>query len=106
MGISLLNIWHVGLVALIYISRDPNPNHDSLVPYLLRAHDNEDGICLDFFDEAVSRIPEDETVAAIFTDAMVLMSKKLATMTMNDDYKPYINVRLCILPSTTHVNHS
>ncbi|KAK6955052.1 hypothetical protein Daesc_002682 [Daldinia eschscholtzii] len=74
-----------------YFGREPNPNHDSLVPYLLRNHDNEDGICLDFFAEAVSRIPEDDTVATIFVDAMVIMSKRLATMTMNDDYRPYIN---------------
>ncbi|KAI1389114.1 ubiquitin conjugation factor E4 [Hypoxylon trugodes] len=74
-----------------YFGRDPNPKHDSLVPYLLRHHDNEDGICLDFFVEAVSRIPEDDTVASMFTDAMVAMSRKVATMTMNDDYKPYIN---------------
>ncbi|KAI2632709.1 ubiquitin conjugation factor E4 [Hypomontagnella submonticulosa] len=74
-----------------YFGRDPNPSHDSLVPYLLRHHDNEDGICLDFFNEAVSRIPEDDTVAAVFVDAMVAMSRKVATMTMNDDYKPYIN---------------
>ena len=79
---------------LMSSSRDLNPAHDSLVPYLLRHHDNEDGICLDFFNEAVSRIPEDDTVAAIFVDAMVTMSKKVATMTMNDDYKPYSNVRL------------
>ncbi|KAI0882637.1 ubiquitin conjugation factor E4 [Annulohypoxylon maeteangense] len=74
-----------------YFSREPNPNHDTLVPYLLRHHDNEDGICMDFFVEATSRISEDETVASVFTDAMVAMSTKLATMTMNDDYKPYIN---------------
>ncbi|KAI1804579.1 ubiquitin conjugation factor E4 [Daldinia bambusicola] len=74
-----------------YFGREPNQNHDSLVPYLLRHHDNEDGICLDFFAEAVARIPEDDTVAAIFVDAMVIMSKRLATMTMNDDYRPYIN---------------
>ncbi|KAI1088962.1 ubiquitin conjugation factor E4 [Rostrohypoxylon terebratum] len=74
-----------------YFSREPNPAHDTLVPYLLRHHDNEDGICMDFFVAATSRIPEDETVATIFTDAMVAMSTKLATMTMNDDYKPYVN---------------
>ncbi|KAL7623730.1 Ubiquitin conjugation factor E4 [Parahypoxylon ruwenzoriense] len=74
-----------------YFGRDPNPNHDSLVPYLLRHHDNDDGICLDFFTEAVSRIPDDDTVAGVFTDAMVSISKKVAAMTMNDDYKPYIN---------------
>ncbi|KAI1106443.1 ubiquitin conjugation factor E4 [Jackrogersella minutella] len=74
-----------------YFSREANPNHDSLVPYLLRHHDNEDGICLDFFVEAISRIPEDDSVATIFTDAMVIISTKVASMTMNDDYKPYIN---------------
>lgn len=74
-------------------SRDPDPNHDSLVPYLLRHHDNEDGVCLDFFTEAVSRIGDDETIAPIFTEAMVIISSRVAKMTMNDDYKPYINVR-------------
>ncbi|KAI1819197.1 ubiquitin fusion degradation protein 2 [Xylaria intraflava] len=74
-----------------YFGRDPNPNHDSLVPYLLRNHDNEDGLCLDFFTEAVSRISEDDTIAPIFTEAMVVMSSRVAKMTMNDDYKPYIN---------------
>ncbi|KAI0913526.1 ubiquitin fusion degradation protein 2 [Ustulina deusta] len=74
-----------------YFGRDADLNHDSLVPYLLRNHDNEDGVCLDFFTEAVSRINEDETIAPIFTEALVIMSGRLAQMTMNDDYKPYIN---------------
>ncbi|RWA09136.1 hypothetical protein EKO27_g5965 [Xylaria grammica] len=74
-----------------YFGRDPNPNHDSLVPYLLRNHDNEDGVCLDFFTEAVSRMSDDDTIAPIFTEAIVTMSGQLAKMTMNDDYKPYIN---------------
>ncbi|KAI1754674.1 ubiquitin fusion degradation protein 2 [Xylaria castorea] len=74
-----------------YFGRDPNPNHDSLVPCLLRNHDNEDGVCLDFFTEAVSRIGEDDTIAPIFTEAMVIISGRVAKMTMNDDYKPYIN---------------
>ncbi|KAH8198666.1 hypothetical protein TruAng_007164 [Truncatella angustata] len=72
-------------------SREANPSHDTLVPYLLRHHDNDDGLCLEFFDEAVNRMREDETVAPIFTDAMVQLSSKLASMTMNDDYKPYVN---------------
>ncbi|KAF2971472.1 hypothetical protein GQX73_g2152 [Xylaria multiplex] len=74
-----------------YFGRDPDLNHDSLVPYLLRNHDNEDGVCLDFFTEAVSRMSDDETIAPIFTEAIVIMSGQLAKMTMNDDYKPYIN---------------
>ncbi|KAI0200542.1 ubiquitin fusion degradation protein 2 [Astrocystis sublimbata] len=74
-----------------YFGREPNPNHDSLVPYLLRNHDNEDGVCLDFFTEAVSRIPEDDSILPMFNDAMVDISRRVAKMTMNDDYKPYIN---------------
>ncbi|KAJ8117830.1 hypothetical protein ONZ43_g4113 [Nemania bipapillata] len=74
-----------------YFGRDPNPDHDSLVPYLLRNHDNEDGVCLDFFTEAVLRINEDDTIAPIFCEAMAIMSSRIAKMTMNDDYKPYIN---------------
>ncbi|XXG97398.1 hypothetical protein Hte_003699 [Hypoxylon texense] len=74
-----------------YFGRDPNPDHDALVPYLLRNHDNEDGICYDFFSEAVSRIPEDDSIASIFTEAMVTMSKQLSKTDMNGDYKPYMN---------------
>lgn len=79
---------------LTHDSRDANPAHDSLAPFLLRNHENDDGICLDFFEEAVSRIPEDDTIEPIFTEAMVQLSQRLATMTMNDDYKPYVNVRI------------
>jgi ubiquitin conjugation factor E4 B len=70
--------------------REPNPRHDTLVPHLLKHHENEDGCCPEFFEEAISRMKEDDTVAPIFTEAMVQMSNKLATMSMNDDYKPYI----------------
>ncbi|KAK6084071.1 ubiquitin conjugation factor E4 (ubiquitin elongating factor core) [Seiridium cupressi] len=72
-------------------SREPNPDHDTLSPYLLRHHDNDDGICLEFYDEAVARMSDDDTVGPVFTDAMVRLSDKLATMSMNDDYKPYVN---------------
>lgn len=75
-------------------SREPNPSHDTLVPYLLRHHDNEDGICLEFYDEIVARMTEDESLCAVLTDPMVELSRKLATMSMNDDYKPYVN---CLL---------
>jgi hypothetical protein len=47
---------------------------------------------LDFISEAVTRMPEDDTVAPLFTTAMVDISQKLSTMSMNDDYKPYVNV--------------
>ncbi|ETS77479.1 hypothetical protein PFICI_11353 [Pestalotiopsis fici W106-1] len=72
-------------------SREPNPSHDTLIPYLLRHHDNEDGICLEFYDEAVARMADDESIGAVFSDTMAQLSKKLATMSMNDDFKPYVN---------------
>ncbi|KAI0025152.1 ubiquitin conjugation factor E4 [Xylariomycetidae sp. FL0641] len=71
--------------------RDPNPKHDTLVPYLLKNHDNEDAVCLEFYSEAVARMKEDDSVAPIFTDAMVDMSNRVAKMSMNDEYKPFIN---------------
>lgn len=35
--------------------REPNPNTDSLVPFLLNEAGEEKGICPDFLQEAVSR---------------------------------------------------
>jgi ubiquitin conjugation factor E4 B len=64
------------------------------MPYLLRDIDHEGGIDLDFFNEAISRFDEDETIEPLFTKAMVDISAKLSTMNMNDDYKPYLNVSL------------
>ncbi len=73
-------------------SREPNPQHDTLVPYLLNEMENENGLCMDFFAEAVSRLDDDEAIAPLFTRAMVDISDRLSTMNMNDDYKPCVNV--------------
>ncbi|KAL2263711.1 hypothetical protein VTK26DRAFT_5467 [Humicola hyalothermophila] len=75
-------------------SREPNPQHDTLVPYLLREVENEEGLGMDFIGEAVSRLEEDDTIAPLFTKAMVDISSKLSAMSMNDDYKPYVNALL------------
>ncbi|GJD04517.1 ubiquitin elongating factor core [Colletotrichum higginsianum] len=64
---------------------------ESLVPYLLRGHEQDDGVCLDFLREAVKRFPEDEQFPAVFADAMHSISTKLSGLTMESDYKPYIN---------------
>ncbi|KAG7285408.1 hypothetical protein NEMBOFW57_010035 [Staphylotrichum longicolle] len=72
--------------------REPNPQHDTLVPYLLREVEHENGLCMDFLGEAVARLGEDETIAPLFTKAMVDISAKLASLTMNDDYKPCVNM--------------
>lgn len=80
------------IVLMVLLRREPNPKHDTLVPFLLRGIQSEDGLCLEFIKEAVKRFDEDEAFPGIFTDAMVKISTKLSTMSMNDDYKPYVQV--------------
>ncbi|UQC75247.1 ubiquitin elongating factor core [Colletotrichum lupini] len=64
---------------------------ESLVTYLLKGHEQDDGVCLDFLREAVKRFPEDEQFPAAFATAMHTLSIKLSTLSMEDDYKPYIS---------------
>jgi hypothetical protein len=73
-------------------SREANPQHDTLVPYLLREVEDEQGLDMDFFAEAVARMPDDDTIAPLFTKAMEDISARLAKLSMNDDYKPCVNV--------------
>ena len=73
-------------------SREPNPEHDTLLPYILRDLDHDIGLCYDFFQEAVSRFDEDDTIEPLFTKAMVDASEKLAKLSLNDNYKPYMTV--------------
>ncbi|KAJ0124691.1 ubiquitin elongating factor core [Diaporthe amygdali] len=72
-------------------SRESNPKHDTLVPYLLRDIEHESGICLEFIQEAVARFPEDDSIVDLFVRAMVDISTQLSTMSMNDDYRPHVN---------------
>jgi ubiquitin conjugation factor E4 B len=73
-------------------SREPNPDHDTIAPYLLRPVTDENGICFDFIREAIKRFDDDETFPAVFDDAMIMISDRLAGMTMEDDYKPHVQV--------------
>ncbi|TVY83127.1 Ubiquitin conjugation factor E4 [Lachnellula suecica] len=77
--------------------RDANPNTDSLTPYLLNEAGEEKGICRDFLIEAISRFDEDETVKPMLTKAVAGLSLQLSSMTMSDNYKPYINALKQIL---------
>lgn len=74
--------------------REARADHDTLVPYLLRDMEHESGLCLDFLQEAVSRFAEDDSLPEVFVKAMVDISSRLAKLTMNDDYKPYVGVSL------------
>lgn len=72
--------------------REARADHDTLVPYLLRDMEHESGLCLDFLQEAVSRFADDDSLPDVFVKAMVDISSRLSKLTMNDDYKPYVNV--------------
>jgi ubiquitin conjugation factor E4 B len=69
---------------------------DSLTPYLILDPEDERGICNDFLTEAVSRFDEDDTVKTMLTKAFGGLSFRLSSMTMNDDYRPYVQVGLHI----------
>ncbi|PBP19477.1 ubiquitin elongating factor core [Diplocarpon rosae] len=71
--------------------RDPNPATDSLTPYLLFEGGEDMGICPDFLTELVSRFDEDDSVKPMITKSVAGLSLQLSNMTMNDNYKPYIN---------------
>jgi ubiquitin conjugation factor E4 B len=62
------------------------------VPYLLHEIESENGLTYEFFQEALSRFDEDDTIEPLFTKSMVDISSKLSSMSMNGDYKSCVNV--------------
>ncbi|KAL8997592.1 MAG: hypothetical protein Q9188_006285 [Gyalolechia gomerana] len=69
--------------------REPSES-SPLVPHLLVDSEDDRGICHDFLTEAISRFAEDDTVKPALVSAVEDLSRQLAKMTMNDDYKPYV----------------
>lgn len=65
---------------------------DNLASFLLRGHEQDDGVCLNFLAEAVKRFDEDEQYPWVFAEAIHALSIKLADLSMDGDYKPYVNV--------------
>ncbi|KAB8246848.1 ubiquitin elongating factor core-domain-containing protein [Aspergillus flavus] len=61
-----------------------------LKPYLLLDPEDDKGVDFEFLSEAVKRFEEDENIKPAFIAAVEEMSKDLAAMTINDDYKPYV----------------
>lgn len=53
---------------------------------------HEDGLDLEFYKEAIKRFEDDESIPALFDTSMVEISTKLGTISMEDDYKPYMQV--------------
>ncbi|KAF2184279.1 hypothetical protein K469DRAFT_633596 [Zopfia rhizophila CBS 207.26] len=69
---------------------EDTPAINLLAEQLLADSDSDRGICHDFLNEAVSRFNEDESVKDVLVGAMEQLSRQLAKLSMNDDYKPYI----------------
>ncbi|KAL8968000.1 MAG: hypothetical protein Q9183_002666, partial [Haloplaca sp. 2 TL-2023] len=66
------------------------PELSPLLPHLLNDPDDDAGICHDFMGEAVSRIPEDDTIEPALLNAVEDLSRQLARETMNSNYKGYV----------------
>jgi ubiquitin conjugation factor E4 B len=70
-----------------------------LIPYLLRDAEDDQGLCHEFFTEAVSRFDEDDSIKFVLVNAMAGLSSQLSQMDMNGNYKPYVqvsNLHLCL----------
>ena len=52
------------------------------------------GICHDFLSEVVTRFDEDDSIKQALVEAYEELSEKLATITLDDDFKPSILVSL------------
>lgn len=55
--------------------------------------DGETGTCFDFFQEAATRVQEDEDARNVLVGAMVLCSNRLGKISMDGDYRSYMMVR-------------
>lgn len=61
-----------------------------LLPHLLLDPDDDGGLDHDFLTEAMSRLPEDDTILPALVKAVEDLSRELAKKTMNDDYRSHV----------------
>ncbi|KAK2749637.1 hypothetical protein FQN57_005859 [Myotisia sp. PD_48] len=61
-----------------------------LKPHLLRDPNDEQGLSHEFISEAMQRAEEDDSILLAFVAALEEMSRDLAKLSMDDDYKPYM----------------
>lgn len=57
--------------------------------HLLADPEEEQGVCHDFLTEAVTRFDEDESIKEALVGAVENLSRRLATLTMDSDYRRY-----------------
>lgn len=68
------------------------PETNPLVPHMLVDPEDDRGVCHEFFAEAISRFQEDDMAQKALVGAVEDLSRQLAQMTMNANYKPYVLV--------------
>ncbi|OAL47049.1 ubiquitin conjugation factor E4 [Pyrenochaeta sp. DS3sAY3a] len=61
-----------------------------LAERLILGPDDERGVCYDFLTEATLRMAEDDSIKEALVEAMEHLSRKLAKISMNGDYKPFM----------------
>ncbi|KAF2127424.1 ubiquitin conjugation factor E4 [Dothidotthia symphoricarpi CBS 119687] len=69
---------------------EETPAENALADHLLLGPEDEHGVCFDFLHESCARLDEDESVKEALVGAMEDLSRRLATITMNGDYRPYM----------------
>ncbi|KAH0543651.1 hypothetical protein FGG08_002089 [Glutinoglossum americanum] len=67
-----------------------SPPSNPLTTHLLLDPEDDRGVCLDFLTEVSLRATDDESVRGALVEAVEELSKQLKSMTLNDNYKPYI----------------
>ena len=78
-----------------YAVRIDPTGRSPIKPYLLLDPEDDKGVDLEFLSEAVKRFEEDESVKPVFIAAVEELSRELSSMSIGDDYKPYVTVCLC-----------
>lgn len=87
----------VPLLVQLTPPRRESPESSQLATHLLVNQEDDRGVCHEFLTEFISRFAEDDSAKEAMTDAIWSLSRELAKMSMNDDYKPYVLVSLLIL---------
>jgi ubiquitin conjugation factor E4 B len=65
-----------------------------LIPNLLLDAEDDRGVDLEFLAEVVKLFEEQDDLKPTIITTVEQISQELSTKTMNDDYKPYVTVRV------------
>lgn len=82
--------------------RSPNPVRDSLTHYMILDPSVEESADFSFIVKLTAEFEENESVKSILINTAIDLSRQLSNLTMNDNFKPYINA-LKILCQDTKV---